>query len=124
MGIFVIIDYILFSILLQLYNVYIIVLILALCSGLGVLFSLNTILSLFATLKKATPQSNFRYRLFVQVIITIVAGTLMTIPGIISSVLGWVLYLKPVRLLLVNILYRHIPKIFRQLYSYFLAEYM
>lgn len=124
LGMLVLVDYFLFANLLQLFELRLLLLIFAFLSGMGILFSLNSILSILNTVQQRAQCSDFAYLLFAQLFITMIAGFLMTVPGITTSLMGWVLYFKPIRIIVSRLVYKYKKQSIMRLYSYFLAEYI
>lgn len=123
-GLLVIADYALFSLIIEIYNIYFVLLLLALFSGIGILISMNTCIHLIENIKKKLYLGSTQHKQFIQFLIALLAGSFIAIPGIIISIIGWILYLKPIRMLITNILYKHKIHIFMRLYSYFVSEYI
>lgn len=124
LGILCLCDYAIFAILTRWYNWYLIILLLGLISGIGVLVVLNSIVSRITWIRSQATTSTFLYSSFVETLVIIICGTLIGIPGIITSLVGIIGYCKPVRILLSRLLHKQYPHAVNRLYSYFLAEYM
>lgn len=120
----IILDYFLFSTIIAFYNLYLILILFAFSSAMGIILSMNTSLKLLETMKQCAMQGGPQYHTFIQFIITIIAGVFIAMPGFITSSIGWLIYMKPTRMIITKLLYNYKRGIFQKFYAYFLAEHI
>ncbi len=122
LGTFILIDYYIFSILLEHYNIYLLLIVIALISSVGALFSLNSAVRIFKIIEYHAHKGKFLYKEFSEFIIIIVVGTLIIIPELITSVIGIFLYIRPIRNIVAHVLYKTKKNTIIFLFSHFLAD--
>lgn len=124
LSLLIILDYLLFSKITALYNLYLILLLFGLFSAIGITLSMNTVFKLLGTMKHDAVLGNQQYDIFIQFIITLIAAVFIAMPGFITSSIGWFIYIKPIRMIITKLLYNRKRNIFQNLYAYFLAEHI
>ena len=121
-SLFGLLDVYFFSFLSQYYDFQLLLIVLALISGIGALLTLNSSNGLFKVIKYHIRQGQCLYKKFTEIFIILISGTLIILPGIITSSIGLILYIKPIRLIVANLVYKKNKELIVKLFSYFLAQ--
>ncbi len=123
-GMIILIDYYIFWVTINYIKIQYLLLSLALLSGILTLIVLNSIMDLIKTIKKNATLGIMSYTLFSLLLVTIVLGIFLVIPGFVSTSIALILYIPPVRKGIAFVLYKlHKNKII-SLFSIFLYEHM
>lgn len=115
-------DFYVFAVLLQYYDVQFLLILMGILCGIGALITLNSIAQRTKTMRQHVYHGQSVQALFAEILVLCVAGTLMIFPGPVSSFLGIVLYVKPVRLACAHALRRHKAELVARLSAAFIAE--
>ena len=124
LGVILLIDYYIFWITIHYIKMQYLLLSLALLSGIFTVIVLNSAIDLIKIIKKNIKSGIMPYITFSFLIITIILGILLIIPGFISTGIALILYIPPIRKGIALILYKARKKKIISLFSLFLYEYM
>lgn len=117
-------DFYLFSVLLHYYKVQLLLIMMGLLCGIGALLTLNSIVERMRRMQTNIYTGMLVYKKFSEILVLCVAGTLMVLPGFITFSAGFVVYVKPVRVLCARVLYKMKKEFVIQFFSVFSLEIM
>ncbi len=94
----------------------------ALSSSVFTFLILNNITDIIHILKLNVTKGKFLYHDFTLLLVTMCLGVLLIIPGFISTVIGLVLYLAPIRRTVAFFVYKVAEKQIKQWFSLFMSQ--